>query len=382
MKKCIIVGGSNGIGLAFLNLLHNKYEKITVFDIVEPKIDFPNVKFIRFDLSKDNPAEYAECLTDCTAFIVTAGIGRVAPFDKLEKAEIDKILKVNLCATIALLKLYYPFMKSDTDRYCLVMGSLAGEISSPLFSVYGASKAGLNRFIESVNIELEMKESPNRITNIMPISFSGSSFNGKATDIEAITGLAHECLLAMFRKETKFIPEFDDLCFSILERYKIDPHGFGIQSYRYKIENNRLSDRKMIKVGYLTGTFDLFHIGHLNLLKNAKQYCDYLIVGVHRSGAWKGKETFISYEERVEIVKSIKYVDEVHEAFPEDTDAWELYNYDILFVGSDYKGTERFTRYEEFFRDKKVEIKYFPYTKGTSSTQLREALLKNKFEGE
>ena len=75
-------------------------------------------------------------------------------------------------------------------------------------------------------------------------------------------------------------------------------------------------------VGYLSGTFDLFHIGHLNILKRAKENCDYLVVGIHRDGSHKGKKTFIPFEERMEIVKSIKYVDEVIESEREDCDVY------------------------------------------------------------
>lgn len=135
-----------------------------------------------------------------------------------------------------------------------------------------------------------------------------------------------------------------------------------------------MDNKKRVKIGYLSGTFDLFHVGHLNLLKRAKQQCDYLIVGVHDSGAWKGKETFIPLEERKTIVGACKYVDKVVDSCREDADAWDLWHYDRLFVGSDYKGTERFKRYEEYFKDKGVEIVYFPYTKSTSSTQIRNAI--------
>lgn len=124
-------------------------------------------------------------------------------------------------------------------------------------------------------------------------------------------------------------------------------------------------------IGYLSGTFDLFHIGHLNLIRRAKEQCDYLIVAVHDSGKWKGKETFIPFEERKEIVGACRYVDQVVDSPVEDSDAWEIYHFNKLFVGSDYKGTERFNRYEEFFKDKGVEIVYFPYTQSTSSTQIR-----------
>ena len=137
--------------------------------------------------------------------------------------------------------------------------------------------------------------------------------------------------------------------------------------------------KKKYKIGYTQGVFDMFHIGHLNLINHAKEYCDYLIVGVHKSGAWKGKETFIPFEERKEIVKNIKYVDHVVESYVEDSEAYNVFHYDKLFVGSDYKGTERFNRYEEYFKDKGVEIIYFPYTQGTSSTQLR-ATLHQKLE--
>ena len=116
-------------------------------------------------------------------------------------------------------------------------------------------------------------------------------------------------------------------------------------------------------------------MGHLNLLRRAKAQCDYLIVGVHGSGKWKGKETFIPLEERKAIVGACKYVDKVVDSCLEDSDAWDLWHYDRLFVGSDYKGTERFNRYEEYFKDKGVEIVYFPYTQSTSSTLIRKTVL-------
>ena len=128
-------------------------------------------------------------------------------------------------------------------------------------------------------------------------------------------------------------------------------------------------------IGYASGTFDLFHVGHLNLLRRAKAQCDYLIVGVHDSGSWKGKETFIPFEERKEIVAACRYVDEVVNASIEDSEDWERLHFDRLFVGSDYQGSPRFQKYEEFFRDKGVEIVYLPYTQTTSSTQIRKTIL-------
>ena len=173
------------------------------------------------------------------------------------------------------------------------------------------------------------------------------------------------------------IPNYEETFKGVLERYHNDPHEYGLHSYQYKKESGRLDNTKKVKIGYLSGTFDLFHVGHLNLLKRAKEQCDYLIVGVHGSGAWKGKETFIPLEERKAIVGACKYVDKVVDSCKEDSDAWDLWHYDRLFVGSDYKGTERFNRYEEYFKDKGVDIVYFPYTKSTSSTQIRKKITEN-----
>lgn len=373
-SNCAVVGGTSGIGAAFVNQIKNKYNKVYVFGLGESSVTGSNIETIKLDLSKGDLSAYDAVIDGCDTLIITAGIGRVDYFQNIPEPEIKKTIEINFTATIKLIKRFYDKLQSDTDAYCLTMGSLAGEISSPLFSIYSATKAALNRFTESVNIELERSGSNNRITNIMPISFKGSSFNGGETDIKALSVLAKECLDKMYARETAFIPDYESTCKGILERYHKDAHEFGLSSFDYKMENNRISKRKMYKVGYLSGTFDLFHIGHLNLIRRAKEQCDYLIVGVHKDASHKGKETFISFEERKAIVGSLKYVDEVIQSEREDSDVWAHHKYDMLFVGSDYKGTERFNRYEEYFKDKGVEIVYFPYTKGTSSTQLRNAL--------
>ena len=113
-------------------------------------------------------------------------------------------------------------------------------------------------------------------------------------------------------------------------------------------------------VGYTTGVYDLFHIGHLNLLKNAKKHCDYLIVGITSDEAaqYKNKKPFISQEERMEIVGAIKYVDEV--VLQEDLDkvkAWDKIHYDLLFVGSDWQGTDKWNEYERQLNKKGAKQK-------------------------
>ena len=256
------------------------------------------------------------------------------------------------------------------------MTSISGRIASPLFSIYSATKSALFRGIEAINAELAMTGSSNRILEISPGSIKGTSFNGGTTDVDKITGLASSIISAMKNHDEVLIPEYDTIYHNVIERYTNNPHQFSAESYTYKINQNRIQLKPQLTIGYLSGTFDLFHVGHLNLLKRAKQYCDYLIVGVHKDASHKGKQTFIPFEERMEIVRNIKYVDKVIESEREDSDVYTkgIVKYDKLFVGSDYKGTERFNRYESYFADKGVEIIYFPYTKGTSSTQLRKAI--------
>ena len=130
-------------------------------------------------------------------------------------------------------------------------------------------------------------------------------------------------------------------------------------------------------IGYTTGVFDLFHIGHLNLLKNAKGLCDKLIVGVtvDELVLYKGKHAMIPFSDRAEIVRGIKYVDAVVPKYDMDTlAACKKLGATVLFVGDDWYGTEKWKKYEEDFAKEGIRIVYFPYTKGVSSTKITEAL--------
>ncbi len=132
-------------------------------------------------------------------------------------------------------------------------------------------------------------------------------------------------------------------------------------------------------IGYTTGVFDLFHIGHLNMLKNAKSMCDKLIVGVtiDELVKYKNKRAVIPFEERIEIVRSIKYVDAaIAQENMDKFEVWKKLKFDIMFVGDDWYNTDRWNEYEKQFNDVGVRIIYFPYTKGTSSTLINETLEK------
>lgn len=137
------------------------------------------------------------------------------------------------------------------------------------------------------------------------------------------------------------------------------------------------------KIGYTAGVFDLFHIGHLNILKKAKEECEYLIVGVTTDellSSYKGIKAMIPFHERIEIVESIKFVDRV---IPQQSmnkmEIWMAHKFNAMFVGSDWKGTDKWNQIEKDFSNVGVDIVYFPYTTGTSSTEIRK-LINGKIE--
>lgn len=135
---------------------------------------------------------------------------------------------------------------------------------------------------------------------------------------------------------------------------------------------------KKYKVGYTTGVFDMFHIGHLNILRRAKEQCEYLIVGVSTDELvqeYKNKAPIIPFEERAEIVQSIDCVDKVIAQVDRDKfGAWRELKFDVMFVGDDWKGKPLFVEVEKKLKEVRVDVVYFPYTKDTSSTILREKL--------
>lgn len=137
-----------------------------------------------------------------------------------------------------------------------------------------------------------------------------------------------------------------------------------------------LENKKII--GYTSGVYDLFHVGHLNLLKNAKGLCDQLIVGVTSDElvAYKNKKAVINHSERMDIIRSIKYVDAVVPQNDMDKfKMWERLKFDIMFVGDDWFKSEKWKKLDKQFKDVGVKIIYFPYTEGTSSTLINQTLL-------
>ena len=135
---------------------------------------------------------------------------------------------------------------------------------------------------------------------------------------------------------------------------------------------------KKYKIGYTTGVFDMFHIGHLNVLRRAKEQCEQLIVGVSTDELvreYKHHDPIIPFEERLAIIRAIKYVDK---AVPQTTmdkiEAWEQLHFDAMFHGSDWKGSTLYNEYQRRFSEVGVEVVFLPHTEGISSTQLSEKL--------
>ncbi len=135
---------------------------------------------------------------------------------------------------------------------------------------------------------------------------------------------------------------------------------------------------KKYKIGYTQGTFDLFHIGHFNLLKNAKSQCEKLIVGINSDqlvAEYKNKITCMKEQERAQIMEAIKYVDEVIIVNTLDkVDAYKKIKFDAIFIGDDWKGNERWAQTEKDLKKYNVDVVYLPHTDGISTTMLKKEL--------
>ena len=140
-----------------------------------------------------------------------------------------------------------------------------------------------------------------------------------------------------------------------------------------------MEQEKKYKVGYTDGVYDLFHVGHLNMIQTAKQQCEYLIVGVHGDDVveeYKHRRPIIKEEDRKRILESIKGVDRAEiNQFRDKLKLHELYKFDVIFIGDDWKGTERWKLFEKQLAAINVDVVYVPYTKGISTTDIRKKIL-------
>ena len=235
--RALVVGGSSGIGLSIvLDLIGREdYNQVYVLDKSEFPEEYRTAKVIsiKCDLSS---GEYS-CLgsiNDIQALYITAGFTHLGFFQELSEGYINDIFSVNAVAPIQIIRHYYGKLLSHDDFYCGVMDSIAGRISSPLLSVYSATKAALSKFIEAINVELDVQGYNNRILEVSPGLVKGTGLYGDRTRPEMTAELAGEIIRRAESHEELYIPQYEEVFKKVIERYESDAHGFGVESFWYK----------------------------------------------------------------------------------------------------------------------------------------------------
>ena len=243
MRKALIVGGASGIGLSIAVRLaaRDDFEKIYVVDRAQLSEEYANDKIegFCFDLSSEDYS-FFDRFDDIDTLMITAGFGKLALFKDLTEEYIVNSMNVNATAVMRLVHRFYDRIASAKDFYCGVMVSIAGFMSSPFFSVYGASKAALKIFIESVNVEIEKAGFSNRILNVSPGSIKGTGFNQGKTDLSLTDALAADIISHLEAKDDLFIPQYEEIFKTVLQRYHDDFREEGRHSYEYKLKSGRV----------------------------------------------------------------------------------------------------------------------------------------------
>lgn len=243
MKKILVVGGANGIGLSMAKVLTSRdiTEKVYILDKVSLAEEYKDAKIesFQFDLTSEDYS-ILDRFQDIDGLIITAGFGKLALFKDIDEKMIPLYFNVNTIAVIRVIKYFYDKLLSKNDFYCGVMVSIAGFMSSPFFSLYGATKAALKIFIESVNVEIEKAGSSNRILNVSPGSIKGTSFNQGKTDLSVTASLATEIIEHVENKDDIFIPKYEEVFKNVLARYQKDFRAEGRHSYDYKLNSGRI----------------------------------------------------------------------------------------------------------------------------------------------
>ncbi len=247
MKRALVVGGANGIGLSIATLLAQRddVERVDIIDKVAlaPEHQQEKMHSTVFDLCSPDYS-ILDKFRDVNVLMITAGFGRLALFRDIAEEHISQSFQVNTIAAMRIVHHFMPQLQACDDFYCGIMVSIAGFMSSPFFSVYAATKAALKVFIESVNVELEKNGSANCIMNVSPGSIRGTSFNQGSTDLSLTQPLAQDIITHLFQKDDLFIPQYDEVFREVLERYHSDFRAEGRHSYDYKAQSGRLSTPK------------------------------------------------------------------------------------------------------------------------------------------
>jgi len=243
MRKALIIGGANGIGLAIAWEFASRKdcEKVYIVDKASLAEEYKEKKIesFVFDLTSSD-FSFFDRFDDIDTLMITAGFGKLALFGDVDEQYIINSFNVNTVAAIRVIKHFYDKLQSADDFYCGIMVSIAGFMSSPFFAVYGATKAALKIFIESVNVELEKRGTCNRILNVSPGSIKGTSFNNGQTDLSQTSALANEIVGHLEKHDDLFIPQYEEIFKEVLSRYREDFRAEGNHSYDYKVQSGRV----------------------------------------------------------------------------------------------------------------------------------------------
>ena len=243
MRRALVVGGANGIGLSIATELAKRrnVEKVYIVDKASLAEEFHNVKFegFQFDLTNEDYS-FFDRFGDIDTLMITAGFGKLSLFKNVPESHIMNSFNVNTIPVLRLVHRFYGKLEAKEDFYCGVMVSIAGFMSSPFFAVYGATKAALKVFIESVNVELKKNGSSNRILNVSPGSLKGTSFTAGKTDLNITSPMANAIIEHLKAKDDLFIPQYEEIFKNVLDRYHNDFRTEGEHSYDYKLNLGRV----------------------------------------------------------------------------------------------------------------------------------------------
>ncbi len=243
IKRILVVGGANGIGLSIATELakRDEIEKIYIVDkaSLSEEYTLPKFESFQFDLTNEDYS-FFDRFTDINALMITAGFGKLTLFKDVPESHIMNSFNVNTIPVLRLVHKFYGKLEATEDFYCGVMVSIAGFMSSPFFAVYGATKAALKIFIESVNVELKKGGSPNCVLNVSPGSLKGTSFTAGKTDLNITAPMANAIIEHLEAKDDLFIPQYEDVFKNVLERYHADFRAEGEHSYDYKLNSGRI----------------------------------------------------------------------------------------------------------------------------------------------
>ncbi len=243
MRRVLVVGGANGIGLSIATELAKRgdVEKVYIVDKAPLAEEFSNAKFegFQFDLTNEDYS-FFDRFDDIDTLMITSGFGKLSLFKNVPESHIMNSFNVNTIPVLRLIHRFYEKLEAKEDFYCGVMVSIAGFMSSPFFAVYGATKAALKIFIESVNVELMKNGSANRILNVSPGSLKGTSFTAGKTDLSITAPMANAIIEHLEAKDDLFIPQYEEVFKNVLERYHTDFRAEGEHSYDYKVQSGRI----------------------------------------------------------------------------------------------------------------------------------------------